>query len=234
MSWHKAELSARVTWIGWAFDFEHFVVQLDPAKLARLLALLRQLQSSPKCTVTVLEKRTGKLLWLSNLFSALRPSLAPPYLDQHNPVPNMCASSRNSGFLSAPLCRLSSAWYALYRLRPYPWAASFYATPIHLFQPCQTCPRSSHPVGSGCRLPTPFARIANCLPNPARYCACGLISARHVLHALFPSPSLQICSLGSRPMPHRSIALPPGRCWSKLDFCGLCPSFFRLGMSPFT
>ncbi|CAE7664937.1 nipblb [Symbiodinium pilosum] len=91
MSWHKAELSARVTWIGWAFDFEHFVVQLDPAKLARLLALLRQLQSSPKCTVTVLEKLTGKLLWLSNLFSALRPSLAPLYLDQHNPVVRMWA-----------------------------------------------------------------------------------------------------------------------------------------------
>ena len=93
MSWRKAELSARVTWIGWAFDFEHFVVQLDPAKLARLLALLRQLQSSPKCTVTVLEKLAGKLLWLSNLFSALRPSLAPLYTDQHNPVPNMCAIS---------------------------------------------------------------------------------------------------------------------------------------------
>ncbi|CAE7247983.1 unnamed protein product, partial [Symbiodinium pilosum] len=93
MSWHKAELSARVTWIGWAFDFDHFVVQLDPAKLARLLALLRQLQSSPKCTVTILEKLTGKLLWLSNLFSALRPSLAPLYIDQHSPVPNMCAIS---------------------------------------------------------------------------------------------------------------------------------------------
>ena len=93
MSWRKAELSARVTWIGWSFDFEHFVVQLDPAKLARLLVLFRALQASPKCTVTVLEKLTGKLLWLSNLFSAFRPSLAPLYIDQRNPVPNMCAAS---------------------------------------------------------------------------------------------------------------------------------------------
>ena len=93
MSWHKAELSARVTWIGWSFNFEHFVVQLDPSKLARLLSLLRQTLSSPKCSVTTLEKLTGKLLWLSNLFSAVRPSLAPLYIDQRNPVPNMCAIS---------------------------------------------------------------------------------------------------------------------------------------------
>ena len=93
MSWHKAALSSQVIWIGWAFDFEHFTVSLDPDKMRHLLVLLRQLRASPKCNVTTLEKLTGKLLWLSNLFSALRPSLAPLYLDQHCPVPNMCAIS---------------------------------------------------------------------------------------------------------------------------------------------
>ena len=97
MSWHKAALSARVTWIGWSFDLETYTVELDPAKLRRLLELLRLLSASPRCTVSALEKLTGKLLWLSNLFQAFRPSLAPLYVDQHRPVPNMCA-------ISADLC----------------------------------------------------------------------------------------------------------------------------------
>ena len=91
MSWHKAALSARVTWIGWSFDLENYTVELDPAKLRRLVELLRLLSASPRCTVSALEKLTGKLLWLSNLFQAFRPSLAPLYVDQHRPVPNMCA-----------------------------------------------------------------------------------------------------------------------------------------------
>ena len=81
MSWHQAALSARVTWIGWSFDLEHYTVELDPAKLRRLLELLRLLSASPRCTVSSLEKLTGKLLWLSNLFQAFRPSLAPLYVD---------------------------------------------------------------------------------------------------------------------------------------------------------
>ena len=93
MSWHKAALSARVTWIGWSFDFETFTVQLDPSKLRRLLDLLRLLSDSPRCSVSALEKLTGKLLWLSNLFQSFRPSLAPLYVDQHRPLPNMCAIS---------------------------------------------------------------------------------------------------------------------------------------------
>ena len=93
MSWHKAALSARVTWIGWSYDLENYTVELDPAKLRRLLELLRLLSASPRCTVSALEKLTGKLLWLSNLFQAFRPSLAALYVDQHRPIPNMCAIS---------------------------------------------------------------------------------------------------------------------------------------------
>ena len=61
--------------------------------MRRLLELLRQLSSSPRCSVTMLEKLTGKLLWLSNMFPAFRPSLAPLYTDQHCPLPNMCGIS---------------------------------------------------------------------------------------------------------------------------------------------
>ena len=103
--------------MGWSFDFDCFTVQLDPDKLSRLLSILRQLQSSPKCTVIVLE-----MLWLCNLFSALRPSLAPLYIDQHTPVPNMCAIAPE--ILCAHPSLLTSESPALFRLRPYPWAAS--------------------------------------------------------------------------------------------------------------
>ena len=39
MSWHKASLSSRVTWIGWQFDFRRFTIRLDPVKLNRLQLL---------------------------------------------------------------------------------------------------------------------------------------------------------------------------------------------------
>ena len=59
MSWHKAALSARVTWISWAFDFDTFTVELDPAKMCRLLDLLKLLSASPRCSVSSLEKLTN-------------------------------------------------------------------------------------------------------------------------------------------------------------------------------
>ena len=85
MSWHKAKLSASVIWIGWQLDFRTFTVRLEPAKLQRLLELLRQCYRCTKLSATTLEKLTGKLLWLSNLFRAFRPSLAPLYQDQYCP-----------------------------------------------------------------------------------------------------------------------------------------------------
>ena len=90
-SWHMASLSSRVTWIGWQFDFRRFTVRLDPIKLSRLQLLLQKLCAARHCSVTLLEKVTGKLLWLSSLFKAFRPSLAPLYLDQHLPLPAMSA-----------------------------------------------------------------------------------------------------------------------------------------------
>ena len=124
MSWHKAALSARVTWIGWSFDFEHYTVELDPAKLRRLLELLRLLSASPRCAVSVLEKLTGKLLWFSNLFQAFRPSLAPLYVTS-TVLCQTCVLSPPTCILpSALACPRTSASYLPSRLRPYPWAAS--------------------------------------------------------------------------------------------------------------
>ena len=56
MSWHKASLSSRVTWIGWQFDFRRFTIRLDPIKLSRLQLLLQRLCAARHCSVTLLEK----------------------------------------------------------------------------------------------------------------------------------------------------------------------------------
>ena len=91
LSWHKCALSARVVWIGWELDVSLFTVRLDPQKFSRLCTLLRQALSSRRCSTHLLERITGKLLWLSSLFRTFRPSLAPLYSDQHAFLPTMTA-----------------------------------------------------------------------------------------------------------------------------------------------
>ncbi|CAE7236031.1 unnamed protein product [Symbiodinium sp. CCMP2592] len=91
MSWHKAALGPSVVWIGWEFNLSHFCVKLDPGKFTRLCALLRQALLSKPCSCHLLERVTGKLLWLSSLFRTFRPSLAPLYSDQHALLPTMTA-----------------------------------------------------------------------------------------------------------------------------------------------
>ncbi|OLP86243.1 hypothetical protein AK812_SmicGene32672 [Symbiodinium microadriaticum] len=91
LSWHKCALSARVVWIGWELDVSVFTVRLDPQKFQRLCTLLRQALASRRCSTHLLERITGKLLWLSSLFKTFRPSLAPLYADQHAFLPTMTA-----------------------------------------------------------------------------------------------------------------------------------------------
>ena len=85
MSWRKASLSPSVVWIGWAFNLDLMTVALR--------ALLCLLMDSRTCSVTQLEKLTGKLLWLSSLFRTFRASLAPLYVDQRTPLASMSAVS---------------------------------------------------------------------------------------------------------------------------------------------
>ena len=91
LSWHKCAFSQRVVWIGWEIDLTIFTVRLDPQKFRRLCDLLRQALSSRRCSTHLLERLTGKLLWLSSLFRTFRPSLAPLYRDQHSFSPTMTA-----------------------------------------------------------------------------------------------------------------------------------------------
>ena len=91
LSWHKCALSQRVVWIGWEIDLSIFTVRLDPQKFRRLCDLLRLCLASRRCSTHLLERVTGKLLWLSSLFRTFRPSLAPLYRDQHSFLPTMTA-----------------------------------------------------------------------------------------------------------------------------------------------
>ncbi|CAE7318146.1 unnamed protein product [Symbiodinium sp. CCMP2592] len=85
MSWHKAYLAQRPTWIGWNICLVSLTATLEPPKLDRLRTLLLKVRSSDAVPLHLLRKLTGKLLWVCSLFSPFRPTLAPLYLDQGKP-----------------------------------------------------------------------------------------------------------------------------------------------------
>ena len=58
---------------------------MEPAKLCRLLELLRSVMFARHVSRHDVERVTGKLVWLSGLFASLRPALAPLYTLQHAP-----------------------------------------------------------------------------------------------------------------------------------------------------
>eukprot|EP00439_Symbiodinium_sp_Y106_P007800 s8692_g1.t1 len=86
-----AQLSPRVVWIGWSFDFSLQLASVESGKQEHVLQLIRFLLKCRSCSVTDLEHITGELLWISGLFRALRPTLTPLYVDQHRLSPVMCA-----------------------------------------------------------------------------------------------------------------------------------------------
>ena len=83
MSWHKASLSGHPVWIGWSIDLTTFTVCMEADKQQRLLQLLQSVLEARHVSRHDVERLTGKLLWLSGLFSFLRPNLAPLYSLQH-------------------------------------------------------------------------------------------------------------------------------------------------------
>ena len=84
MSWRKASLSSHPVWIGWSIDLTTFTVCMEADKQQRLLDLLLSVLETRHVSRHDVERLTGKLLWLSGLFSFLRPTLAPLYSLQHS------------------------------------------------------------------------------------------------------------------------------------------------------
>ena len=79
MSWRKASLSSHPVWIGWSIDLTTFTVCMEAEKQQGLLQLLLSVLEARHVSRHDVERLTGKLLWLSGLFSFLRPTLAPLY-----------------------------------------------------------------------------------------------------------------------------------------------------------
>ena len=52
MSWHSAQLSPRVVWIGWSFDFSLQLVSLESGKQECILQLIRFLLKCRSCSWT--------------------------------------------------------------------------------------------------------------------------------------------------------------------------------------
>ena len=72
ISWKKCELSPRIQWIGWQFDFHSGTITLPLEKLERLRSAIRSLQQSSRTTRKALEKYIGLLMWVTQLFPYLR------------------------------------------------------------------------------------------------------------------------------------------------------------------
>ncbi|CAE7664552.1 unnamed protein product [Symbiodinium sp. CCMP2592] len=85
MSWHKAYLGPRPTWIGWSICLHSLSATMEAPKLDRLRDLLAKIRGSDSVPLHLLRKLTGKLLWVCSLFRPFRPSLAPLYSDQGKP-----------------------------------------------------------------------------------------------------------------------------------------------------
>ena len=112
-----------MTWIGWSFDLDHYTVELDPAKLRRLLELLRSLSASPRCAVSALEKLTGKLL-CSVTCSKHSGRPLPRFTRTSIVLYRICVLYlQTSTRHSAPACPRTSTSPPPFRLRPFPWAA---------------------------------------------------------------------------------------------------------------
>ena len=71
MSWHEASLSSHPIWIGWCIDLTTFTVCMESDKQNRLLQSLLSVLDARHVSRHEVERLTGKLLWLSGLFSFL-------------------------------------------------------------------------------------------------------------------------------------------------------------------
>ena len=63
LSWHKLQLSVRVSWIGWDFQYSAGIVLLKESKRLKLLGMVQDLRKNPRLTKKDLERFIGLALW---------------------------------------------------------------------------------------------------------------------------------------------------------------------------
>ena len=79
MSWHKASLSAHVTWIGWSICVEAWTISVPDSKVTVIVNQIQTLLTAYPPTLKDLQSVLGRLLWLTGAWHHLRPLLIPLY-----------------------------------------------------------------------------------------------------------------------------------------------------------
>ena len=182
MSWRKAKLSASVVWIGWQMDFRTFTVRLEPAKLQRLLSLLRQCYRSAKLPATTLEKLTGKrfgLLTFSGRFDHLWLPCARTNTALHL---YMCPFLRRLGSACKRLFPMTSGLLRRQVLPLPPWGADYFGWLKPPCNPKRNCHSFLLPhAGYGSKSPILRTPIVSSRTLHVQSWRCGSSSAVPVL-----------------------------------------------------
>ena len=85
ISWKKAQLGDRITWIGWEINFQFDIVQLTESKVAKLVGVIEDLLQHKQAKVKTLQTLIGLLIWFTSVARYLRPHLAELYRCLHSP-----------------------------------------------------------------------------------------------------------------------------------------------------
>ena len=89
LSWKKTQLQSQVVWIGWEISACDWTVTLTADKRSSILEDLRELLRVSKIPLKLLERLTGKLLWVTSAWHQLRPLLNPLYHTLSSPSPTL-------------------------------------------------------------------------------------------------------------------------------------------------
>ena len=93
LSWKKTQLQSVVVWIGWEISTRDWTVTLTNQKKNSILEDLQELLRVHKIPLKLLEKLTGKLLWVTSAWHQLRPLLNPFYRALSSPSPTLTCIS---------------------------------------------------------------------------------------------------------------------------------------------
>lgn len=95
LTWKKTQLQSDVVWIGWEISTRHWTVTLTSEKRSSIIDDLNELLRVHKIPLKLLERITGKLLWVTSAWHQLRPLLSALYLVLSSPSPTLISLSLN-------------------------------------------------------------------------------------------------------------------------------------------
>jgi hypothetical protein len=81
VSWKKSVIAKELQWIGWRFNFSAGLVSLDPAKRKKLINLIDAISGKTYIHKRDIERFLGLAMWVTQLFSGMRPMLQHFYAD---------------------------------------------------------------------------------------------------------------------------------------------------------